>query len=254
MAEKNMNRFVFCLCLLLLQAGCATHQRSPEVLSDKASTQYQFAYESFVRGDLIPALAAALHATEMAPNNPDAKNLLGLIYFRQQKYELAEAVFKDAVALDPKLSEGWNNLGTMYFEQNRLAEAKTMLEKALENPLYLYPERIYNNLGLVHEKLGEKPQAIAAYERAIEVQHEFYLPFQNLGKLYYETGNLKRARSLLKEATQICRDCSQPRYYLGLILLKDNKTTEALKVFKEGAATDPRGYYGQLCQQYIVKE
>lgn len=239
--------FVGCL-------GCAAKQPTAEALDDRAATQYQFAYDSFVQNNLIPALGAALKATEISPNNPDAQNLLGLIYFRQQKYVLAEEAFKRAVLLDYKLSEAWNNLGTLYFEQKKYTEAKQTLEKALENPLYLYPERIYNNLGLVEQALGNQADAIVAYEKSISLQSEFYLPFQNLGKLYYEKGDFKRAKGLLKQASKICTDCSQPRYFLGMILLKNNDTTEALKIFREAAASDPRGYYGQLCEKYLVKE
>lgn len=249
----KLRNFGFLVLALLLES-CSTHQRVAEALDDKGSTQYQFAYDSYVQGDLIPALAAVLRALETSPNNPDARNLLGLVYFRQQKYQQAEAAFKEAVMLEPKLSEGWNNLGTLYLEQKQYTQAQQALEKALENPLYLYPERIYNNLGLVHQALGQEAEAIAAFNRSIELQREFYLPFQNLGKLYYDKGDFKRARSLLRQASKICADCSQPRYFLGMILLKDNQTTEALKLFKEGAETDPRGYYGQLCERYIVKE
>ncbi|MDB5038909.1 MAG: hypothetical protein JWQ35_2437 [Bacteriovoracaceae bacterium] len=240
-------------CFLLL-AGCAAKERRSEALNEKASTQYQFAYDAYQNGALIPALTSALHAIELAPNNPDARNLLGLIYFRQQKYALAEASFKEAVLLDSKLSEGWNNLGTLYFEMKRYPEAHTVLEKALENPLYLYPERITNNLGLVEEALGHKEAAIQAYDRAINLQKDFYLPYQNLGKLFYNAGEYEKAKGLLTEAVRLCEDCSQPRYYLGSILIKDNKTTEALKIFKEGATSDPRGYYGQLCEKFLVKE
>jgi type IV pilus biogenesis/stability protein PilW len=248
----------FSKILLLISFGlcssCALHERAPEPLNEKASIQYQFAYDAFVQGNLIPALAACLKAIDLTPDNPDARNLLGLIYFRQDKYVQAEAAFKEAVAIDPKLSEGWNNLGTLYYEQKKYSEALKIFERALENPLYLYPERIYNNIGLVQEALGQKPKAIEAYAHSMSLQNEFYLPFQNLGRLYYQEGNYKKAKGLLKEASRMCENCSQPRYFLGLILLKDNQTTEALKVFKEGADTDPRGYYGQLCKQYIVKD
>jgi eukaryotic-like serine/threonine-protein kinase len=145
-------------------------------------------------------------------------------------------------------------LGTLYYEQKRYTEAKAALEKALENPLYLYPERIHNNLGLVEEALGNKKAAIEAYDRAIFLRRESYLPYQNLGKLYYQAGNYERAKTLLEEATRLCQDCSEPRYFLGMVLVKNNKMTEALKIFKQGADTDPRGYYGQLCQKYLVKE
>lgn len=241
---------------ILAVCGCMScaHERVPEPMGQKAATQYQFAYDSFVAGDLIPALAAALKAVEFAPNNPDAHNLLGLIYFRQEKYAQAEVEFKDAISLNPKMSEAYNNLGTLLYQTKRYTESRVMLEKALENPLYLYPERIYNNLGLSLQAMGQTSKAIEAYEKSMSLRDDFYLPYQNLGKLLMELGQSARAKKLLQEASRLCLDCSEPRYFLGQILVKENKMEEALRIFKEGAEKDPRGYYGQLCNKFVVKE
>ncbi len=246
---KKISIFILSVCTL----ACAT-RREQEPMSEKARIQYQFAYQSFTTSDLIPALAAGLRAAEASPNNPDIHNLLGLIYFRQEKFDQAEAEFKDAVLLDPKLSEAHLNLGTLYYQMKRYPDSRLALEKALENPLYLYPERIYNNLGLTYEALGLKKEAKAAYERSISLRDDFYLPYQNLGKMLVESDDKKRAESLLSEAAKLCTECSEPRYYLGNLLLKQNKSEEALRVFREGANRDPKGYYGQLCQKFLVRE
>ena len=241
------------MTLLLGLAACATKEVEKEALNDKAAIQYQFAYDAYVNNDLIPALSSALQAVKISPGNADARNLLGLIYFRQGKYDEAEVELKKAVELDPNLSEAHNNLGTLYYDQKRYPDALRSLETALENPLYLYPERIYNNIGLTQAALGKTKEARASYERSIQLSRDFYLPYQNLGKLLMSEGETKVALNYLKMASELCPNCSEPRYHAGNILLKENKQQEALKLFKEGARIDPKGYYGQLCKQLIVE-
>lgn len=239
-------------------AGCASKknaeaQMEPEPLNEHAGIQYQFAYEFFQQGDLIRGLASALKAVEAAPRNPDARNLLGLIYFRQAEYEKSEAEFKMAIELNPKMSEAYNNIGTLYYEMKRYAEAKVALERALENPLYLYPERIYNNLGLVYEAMAKKADAQQAYERAIALRSDYYLPYLNLGEFWLKNMDHKRARPLLREAARLCPACSEPKYHLAQAMLAENRMEEALKLFKQGYDLDPKGYYGQLCRQFLVE-
>jgi type IV pilus assembly protein PilF len=242
------------LALVLLPlCACSSHE-ADQRLTEKADLQYKMAYENFSAGDLIPALSAILDSLKIRPNDVDSKNLLGLIYFRQKKYDEAERVFLEAIKLDGNRSELWVNLGTMYLELKRYPEAEKNLEKALENPLYLYPERIYNNLGLVYQATGRKPAAITAFRRSIELEKEFYLPYQNLGKIYLEMNQLDRAKSLLSDASRLCDTCSQPRYFLGNVLMKENKKEEALNVFKEGAKLDPQSYYGQLCARLVSED
>lgn len=235
-------------------ASKSTGKSGLDSLSKSASIQYQFGWEFFQAGDMIRALAAVSKGIELEPKSADLHNLLGLIHFRQKEYPKAEEAFRKANALDPQLPEVYNNLGAMYYEQGRHLEARDVLLKGLEFPLYLYPDRIQNNLGLVYEALKDLEKAEQAYLAAIRIRENYYLPYQNLGRLLLARGQVPRARAMLLEAVRLCDDCSEARYHLGTALLKENKRSEALSHFKVGAQSDPRGYFGQLCQQFLVGE
>ena len=145
-------------------------------MNEKGSINYQFGYEFFQAGDLIRALTSVLKGLEAAPNSADLHNLLGLIYFRQKDYVQAEQDFRKANAIDPRLPEVYNNLGAMLYESGRLEEAKTILLKGVEFPLYLNPERIHNNLGLVYEGLKDRQKAGDTYRTSIRGQPISFLP------------------------------------------------------------------------------
>ncbi len=255
-----MSHWKICVGVLglgIFFGGCATHSGSKAVRSEprneKASIQYDFAFDAYMNGEMIPALGAIMRTIELAPQNAESHNLMGLIYFRQGKLDLAEAAFKRAVDLDPKMSESFNNLGSLYLAQNKFAEAKDALLKAQENPLYLYPERIMNNLGLAYQGLGQSAEAEKAFLESIRLSKDFYLPYVNVGRILHEQGQLPRAETYLKEAARTCSECPEPRYLLGRIYLTMNRQDDALKMFKEGAKIDPQGEIGLLCQQYLVQ-
>src|SRR5690606_16537689 len=109
-------KYASCLsmaCLMALTA-CSSHLDA-EKRAAKAVVIYDLAFASYSRGELIPALASVTEALKLSPEFFDAINLKGLIYFRQGKNTQAEEAFQQAIKIDPKRSEVWNNLGTLYY-------------------------------------------------------------------------------------------------------------------------------------------
>jgi len=256
-----MSSFSISLVLVgfLALSACASHKKEhahsgPESMNTSAGIQYQFAFEFFQKGDLVRALDSAFKGIEASPNSADLRNLLGLIYFRQKEYPNAEAAFRKANQLDSRLPEVYNNWGAMLYEQGKYIEARDILLKGREFPLYLNPERVHNNLGLVYEALKDRVKAEESYRAAITAKPDYFLPYQNLGRLFLQEGELGQARSNLMEATRLCVDCSEARYHLGTVFLRENRNKEAIQQFKVGADKDPKGYFGELCRQFLVGE
>jgi type IV pilus biogenesis/stability protein PilW len=251
-----LNKLLFPILFVSVLGACSSKrdQLVHQPMDERGTVQYQFAYDFFQNGDMVRALASALTAVELAPQDADVRNILGLIYFRRGEMEAAEKEFLLAAQLNPRMSEVHNNLGSLYYDLGRHEEALVALDKALLNPLYLNPERVHNNRGLVFEALGQKDQARAEYERAIFLRRNYYLPYQNLGKLFLSEANHESAREALQEAVRLCGECVEPRYYLGKALLESNLQAEATKIFKEGHELNPRSYYGQLCLDYLEQQ
>lgn len=251
-------RYLSILVLSVLLASCASKNKGKngvdQPMTEEAAIQYQFAYEFFEQGELIRALQSALDAKKVAPNNADVVNLLGLIYFRQQKFEAAEAEFMKAIELRPKMSEAFVNLGSLRLAQKRYKEAIPVLEKALANPLYLYPERIHNNMGLAYAATGQNKEAEKQFKKAMQLEPEFFLATQNLAKLYMKLDRPEEAAPLLKRASSLCETCSEPQYHLGSIFLEQGKTKLALEAFRKAHEISPESYYGRLGKKYLIDE
>jgi len=79
-----------------------------------------------------PAERELEEAYLLRPRDQRVLNLLGLVYFRQDKLEKAEEVYRKLVAESPDANILHYNLGLIYFKLNRLEDAESAFLKALE--------------------------------------------------------------------------------------------------------------------------
>ncbi len=100
----------------------------------------------------------------LRPRDPAVLNLLGLLYFRQQKLDKAEEVYRKLLVQSPDEATLSYNLGVIYLKLNRLEEAESALLKALDRSDS--SARISFYLGTVYEKLRRFQDAIFHYRKA----------------------------------------------------------------------------------------
>ena len=100
----------------------------------------------------------------LRPRDPKVLNLLGLVYFKQDKLEKAEEVYRKLVAESPEAHTLYYNLGLIYFKLGRLDDAEASFLKALDlakdNP------KINFYLGSIYERLHRFKDAIYQYRQA----------------------------------------------------------------------------------------
>jgi tetratricopeptide (TPR) repeat protein len=89
---------------------------------------------------------------------------MGLIYYEQNQFELAENCYHLALVHNDNSPKTWNNLGVLYFIQQRHEEARHCFEEAVTmTPLY---EEALFNLRDVCRELKDY-QAAAEFERSL---------------------------------------------------------------------------------------
>ena len=66
------------------------------------------------------------------PRDPQVLNLLGIVYFKQDKLGRAEEVYRKLLAESPEAHTLYYNLGLIYLKLGRLEEAEPAFLKALE--------------------------------------------------------------------------------------------------------------------------
>ncbi len=100
----------------------------------------------------------------LRPRDPRVLNLLGLIYFKQEKLEKAEEVYRKLVAESPEAHTLHYNLGLICFKLNRMEDAEFSFLKALE--LSRDNAKINFYLGSIYERLNRYKDAIYQYRQA----------------------------------------------------------------------------------------
>src|SRR5262245_14407046 len=100
----------------------------------------------------------------LRPRDQKVLNLLGLVYFKQDKYEKAEEIYRKLAAESPDAHTLYYNLGLIYFKLQRLEESESAFTKALElsgnNP------KINFYLGSIYERMKRYQDAIFQYRQA----------------------------------------------------------------------------------------
>ncbi|MHB8809254.1 MAG: tetratricopeptide repeat protein, partial [Desulfobulbaceae bacterium] len=93
-------------------------------------------------------------------------NNLGVAYHEARDFKTAQALFEQAIRIEPESRIAYISLGSMYVTQDRLAEAEQTLRLALTKEAFLSPSRIYHYLGVVYRKAGNYPAAMEYSRRA----------------------------------------------------------------------------------------
>ena len=99
---------------------------------------------------------------EFSPNNHNLLFLRAVTLTKLEKKDLAIETYNSLIEKFPNLPEPYNNLAVLYAEQNRLLEAKEVLEKALQTN---------NSYSIAHINLGDVYTRMAsdAYRKAFEL-------------------------------------------------------------------------------------
>jgi tetratricopeptide (TPR) repeat protein len=144
----------------LLRQATAVEPNNPAPLKQLAAF-YQ------AKGRFPEALAQCERIAQLEPNDPMCHLLLGTLALQLRQAERAERAFRRLIALCPKESVGCRELARLYIDTGRqLPEARRLAGKAVElEPL----AENYFVLGLVCQGVHDKPAALAALRRAVEL-------------------------------------------------------------------------------------
>jgi Flp pilus assembly protein TadD len=93
-----------------------------------ARSKFEQSQQALRQGDFATAIKLIDEADKSDPNKPAILNLRGEILMQQQQFDQAEAAFKKAVRLDPKLREAHYNLAQIPFKKKDYAKAQERFE------------------------------------------------------------------------------------------------------------------------------
>ncbi len=159
--------------------------------SDQLQTVFYELGQIYMEGDNAAGAVEQLkEAVRINPGDADSWFALGSAYRRAGNTEAAEAAYLRSVALVPDYVEVYSEMVGLYEDSGRTgrrlyaegmlalasedfpAAAETLAAAADAEPDFAV---IHEALGMVREGLGDKPGALAAYQRALELDPTLFL-------------------------------------------------------------------------------
>lgn len=162
---------------------------------------------------LDEALSSLLKSNELASENPNIFNLMGVVYSQLGSFDKALTCLKKAVGMIPDNADFILNLGCCYLDAGEIGLAKDSLETVLA--LRRNDVKAFFNLGKVFEALNQYQDAINSYNHAIRINPDYIPAINNLGLCYMHEQEFELAEKCYRLVIQI--DPNERRAYLNLI-------------------------------------
>jgi tetratricopeptide (TPR) repeat protein len=134
---------------------------------------------------------------DIAPNQPDALNLLGVLASDAGFHELAIGLMRRALMTRPKDPNIQNNIGHALSQVHEYEEARDHLERALA----LKPDfdEAKYNLGRVLRYLGETGLALKLWQEVWEADDRVFAALVGITSIYADEGDFERAEATARE-------------------------------------------------------
>jgi tetratricopeptide (TPR) repeat protein len=200
---------------------------------------------------IIGPISFAAAATTMAGRKPGMKSrlpvaipvgallvVLGASTSKQcRKYLSPETFWKATLEANSGSWSAHNGLGNVLFERGQADEAIAHFQKAVE----LKPDfstAHYNLAGVLREK-GRVDDAMAQFERAVEIQPDYSSAHFYLGEILRDKGRVQEAIAHFEKALEHHPDYAAAHESLGLLLLRTGQVDRALVHFRKLVEIQP---------------
>ena len=163
---------------------------------------------------------------------------LGILSWRQSgMYTDIETLWRTTIARNPDAFLAYNNLGNMLVLQGKTAEAIAQFQRAIEiKPDYA---EAHYNLAIVLDRQGKPGEAIDHYRKALEINPDFVAAHNNLGMALLNQGRLEEASEQFHLALDKDPTFAEAHSNLGFLLSKQGRTAEAIKEYGKAIELNP---------------
>jgi tetratricopeptide (TPR) repeat protein len=177
-------------------------------------------------GDLVRAEALYHDALRIDPRHSEALHLLGMVAFQRQQNVAAIDYIGQAIDADRRRAEYHSSLGNVYRALGQPVEAMEALLEAIR----LKPEfsEAYTNLGTVLSDCGQGPGAAACFERAAQLDPRNAHAWTNLGVLHLRADAPREAAGCFEKGVQANPGYVPALRNLGRCQIRDGRVEQGI--------------------------
>ena len=163
--------------------------------------------------------------------------LLGESALRRQNWEAAAQQLQLCLALNPDFDNAMTGLARALAKLGRVDEAKTWLQKALQNNSANY--RAWYESGVL-EGRSNPEAALSSYQKSIAIQPNFSPGQREIGMLLFQQKNYAAAEPHLEKAIELGLEDARLHNFLGICYNRTNRTSKAVREFRRAIDLDPK--------------
>ncbi len=160
-----------------------------------------------------------------------------LAFQRNADYQSELSIWEDTVVKAPSNPRAHNNLGLALVACGRVNEAIAHYQKAME--LKSDFTEAYNNLGNALASLGRFDEALAQYQKALEIDPHDVTAHNNLGVALAGRGRFEEALAHCQKALEIKSDVAETHNNLGNALAPLGRFDEAVAQYQKALEINP---------------
>jgi tetratricopeptide (TPR) repeat protein len=179
----------------------------------------------------------------------DVYEMLGVIYHQQGRLGDAEAMFEEALRINPAYTEAALNLAVTFNDLGKYREAKEIYQKAMNAsrnaPRQLDPfakgkiANMHAEVGAAYHTVGLYEDAVREYEHALALCPKFIDIRTKLGTTYREMGNIQAAVREFERVKAENPRFANARLHLGLSYYAMGRNSEAQHEWEDVLAIAP---------------
>lgn len=203
----------FALALILCGLGAAHAEDDPSRERARVHTELGAAYYS--RGQFAVALDELAIAVDADSHFAPAYNVLGLVYMELGETDSARQSFERALSLNGRDPDTLNNYGWFLCQNDRAKESISYFVTALKDKLFNNRNKALFNAGICSLRAGDDASAEGFLEELQRAEPRFAPVLAYQAEVYFKRGDLKQARTLLRQYMQRVGNPSVESLMLG---------------------------------------
>ena len=178
---------------------------------------------AYLKMETYPRAVSSLERTvTLDPNHKAAHHALALAYLGQQELGKARDAARDALKIDANYQPARSLLEAIDPSYTPLptpsvSEVQDVTPSASEQPDVKSKQETHHELGMTYLDAKMPTEAIAEFQKAIDLEPDFVAAHIGLGSVYLEMEQLDEAEGAAKEALRIDADSQPARQLLDAI-------------------------------------
>jgi tetratricopeptide (TPR) repeat protein len=185
---------------------------------------------------LDQAIAEFETIVTLLPKSVEDRMVLGQLYTVKHDPKKAEEQFKTAEAIEPESEEVVLNLARLYAEGNDIARAAKVIEAV---PVNDRTPKMEAALGAAYDQLKQPKDAIAAYQRAADMDPADAHTIDALGQALLNDNQLDEALKQFKLLSQADPEDTEALVHIAEIQRRQGKYEDALVTIRKARKQSP---------------